>query len=337
MKNNVSKFITAVLVLIGYCALLHTPAVSAHEVRPSFLSMEETANNQFSVLWKRPVKKWTVPDINPVFPDNCQLAFNKFVEITAAAKIQRGTLTCNDKGMDQGVIRITGLETTLIDVLVRIQLLNGDTVQRVIKRDKPYLVLAQAKGVPIADYITLGFEHIMGGIDHLLFVLALMLIVPGMLALLKTITAFTLAHSITLGLATLGFVNLSAPPVEACIALSIILMAAHALYLKKGKTTLSSGKPWVMAFLFGLLHGLGFAGALNDVGLPEGDIPLALLLFNVGIELGQIAFVLAVAACVYFIKKLTRTQPQTMFTTTAYGIGSMGVYWFIQNSLGIMQ
>ncbi len=336
MNYKINIFSTTLFFAITCFALLLSPTVNAHEVRPSFLSLEETQKNQFSVLWKRPAKEGLVPDISPVFPNNCQLTFNKKFEVAPSAKIQRGKLICNDKGLNQGTIAITGLEVTLIDVLVRIQMQNGDTLQRIIKRDKPVLILDEAKGAPVADYILLGFEHIMSGIDHLLFVLALILIVPGMMALLKTITAFTLAHSVTLALAALGVVNVSAQPVEACIALSIILMAAHALYLRLGKQTLSSNKPWLMAFLFGLLHGLGFAGALNQVGLPEDDIPLSLLFFNVGIELGQIAFVLVVLLCVFLIKKITKRQLQSGFTVTAYGIGSMGVFWLIQNSLAIM-
>ncbi len=313
--------------------LFFATTVNAHEVRPSYLSLQETDSNQFSVLWKRPIKEGGVPDITPVFSDNCQLTFKSLTEITNSAKIQRGLLICDKHGLAQGGITIEGLSTTLIDVLVRIESKSDGIIQAVIKRDKPYLLLANVKGAPIADYIILGFEHIVSGIDHLLFVLALILIVSGLKTLLKTITAFTLAHSITLALATLGMVNVSPKPVEACIALSIVLMAAHALYLRKGKQTLLSGKPWLMAFLFGLLHGLGFAGALSDVGLPENDIPFALLLFNIGIELGQIAFIFVVLVLTWMAKKITQKYAQQWFLTTAYSIGSMGMYFFINNFL----
>jgi len=332
MKYNVNIVNIALFIGIKFCALLLSTAVNAHEVRPSFLSLEEVTKNKFSVLWKRPIKENLVPDISPVFPNNCQLDFNKTIELSTSAKIQRGKLICNDNGINHGAIHITGLEVTLIDVLVRIQMKNGDTIQRLIKRNKPYLLLDEAKGVPVEDYIMLGFEHIMSGIDHLLFVLALILIVPGIMALLKTITAFTLAHSVTLAMATLGVINVSAQPVEACIALSIILMAAHSIYLQQGRQTLSSNKPWLMAFLFGLLHGLGFSGALNQVGLPESDIPLSLLLFNIGIEIGQIVFVLVVIFCTFLFRKLTKFRFKNALKFTSYGIGSMGFYWFIKYS-----
>jgi len=337
MRINLDIFLVKVCSVLAKgiicCLLFITTVVNAHEVRPSYLSLQEIDNNQFSVLWKRPIKEGAVPDITPVFSEKCQLTFQPLIEIISSAKIQHGLLICDENGLAQGRITIEGLSITLIDVLVRIQSKNGDIIQAVIKRDKPYLIVVGTKGAPIADYIILGFEHIISGVDHLLFVLALILIVPGMKTLLKTITAFTLAHSITLVLATLGMVNVSPRPVEACIALSIVLMAAHALYLRRGKQTLLSGKPWLMAFLFGLLHGFGFAGALSDVGLPENDIPFALLLFNIGIELGQIAFILLVLALIWVAKKVTQKHIQPWFTLTAYSIGSMGMYFFISNIL----
>ncbi|MEP1446913.1 MAG: HupE/UreJ family protein [Paraglaciecola sp.] len=337
MLANFNRFpaYTRAMLARGVCICLCIIATmaNAHEIRPSYLSLHETRSNQFNVLWKRPITEDVVPDIAPLFSDNCQLTFEPIFQTVSSTILQRGELVCDVNGFEQGRITIRGLSTTLIDVLVRIERLNGDIVQTIIKRDKPYLTIATVKDVSISDYITLGFEHILSGIDHLLFVLALILIVYGMMPLLKTITAFTLAHSITLALATLGVVNVPSKPVEACIALSIVLMAIHALDLRKGNRTLLSDKPWLMAFSFGLLHGLGFAGALSYVGLPENDIPLALLLFNIGIELGQIAFVLLVFVLMWTGKQLIKNHLQPWFTITAYSIGGIGMYFFISNLL----
>jgi len=313
-----------------------SPAVLAHEVRPAYLSLEEASANNFSVVWKRPTKEGSVPDLTPLFPKQCQLTFQAIVELTGAAKVQRGTLRCDETGLTSGEIRINGLATTLMDVLVRIQWLDGESRQQLVKRSNPVLSLDQASAPPVADYIGLGFEHILTGYDHLLFLLALLLIVPGKIPLLKTITAFTLAHSITLALATLGVVNVSPGPVEACIALSIALIAAEAVYLQRGISSLATDKPWLIAFLFGLLHGLGFAGALTDVGLPEGDIPLALLLFNVGIELGQLLFVFLVLALVLVARRMFVGDLRRWLAVPAYGIGGLGTYWALERVVGIL-
>ena len=250
--------------------------------------------------------------------------------------IQRGTLSCDEEGLHGGQITIDGLAITLSDVLIRIQWLDGDTRQQILKPTEPTLSLAKAITPPVADYIVLGFEQILSGYDHLLFLLALLLIVSGKIALLKTITTFTLAHSITLGLATLGMVNVPPAPVEACIALSITLMAAEAIYRRRGIESLTVSKPWLMAFLFGLLHGLGFAGALTEVGLPQGDIPLALLLFNVGIELGQLLFVFGALLLVVLAKRLTAHDLSQWSYAPAYGIGIIGVFWSLQRAAGML-
>jgi hydrogenase/urease accessory protein HupE len=185
-------------------------------------------------------------------------------------------------------------------------------------------------GQVVWDYTVLGFEHILIGFDHLLFVLALLLIVSGTRRLLWTITAFTLAHSITLAAATLGIIWVPGPPVETTIALSILFLASELIKVNQGKPSLTAKYPWVVAFAFGLLHGLGFAGALADVGLPQHEIPLALLMFNVGVELGQIFFVLMILFLVFVLKKLYTNWPAWSKQVPAYGIGIMAAFWFIE-------
>jgi len=311
-------------------------ACLAHESRPSYLALEESSPNNFNVIWKRPFKEGAVPDLTPQFPEHCRLTLQALLEVSDTAKIQRGELNCDEQGLHRGQIHIDGLASTLMDVLVRIQWSNGDTRQHLLKRTEPTLSLDDAITPPIADYILLGKDHILSGYDHLLFLLALLLIVSGKMALIKTVTTFTLAHSITLALATLGVVNVPSAPVEACIALSIVLLAAEAIYMRRGIQSLATNKPWLMAFVFGLLHGLGFAGALSEVGLPQGDIPLALLLFNVGIELGQLLFVFGVLLLLALLKRFAARDLSQWSYVPAYGIGAVGVFWSLERAAGIL-
>lgn len=183
-------------------------------------------------------------------------------------------------------------------------------------------------------YLLLGVEHILGGIDHLLFVLALLLLVKGIRRLVATVTAFTLAHSLTLAGATLGFVTMPGPPVEAAIALSIVFVAAEVIHSRQGKSGLTERFPWVVAFTFGLFHGFGFAGALTDIGLPQNSIPLALLFFNVGVEMGQLLFIAAVLGLIWLGRKLANRlclpHPKWTWAVPPYVIGSLAVFWLIQ-------
>lgn len=184
-------------------------------------------------------------------------------------------------------------------------------------------------------YTVLGIEHILAGVDHLLFVLGLLMIVAGPWMLIKTITAFTIAHSITLALATLGFVNMPAAPVEAAIALSIVFLAVEIVNGYRGRFSLTHRKPWLVAFGFGLLHGLGFAGALSEIGLPPQEVPLALLFFNVGVEIGQLLFVLLVLAGLWCWNRLPVTAPRWAILVPAYALGVISTYWFFERSAAI--
>jgi hypothetical protein len=330
--------------LLGVLGLFAVQGASAHEVRPVYLGLEEQSSGIFSVVWKRPVKDGQVPDLMPVFPEQCSLEMEPFVELTGDAKIERGLLTCDDPGLGSGEIRVPGLTNTLMDVLVHIAPLDGKTQQHMLKPGDDGVSLDETAPPLVNDYIGLGFEHIMGGYDHLLFVLALLLIVSGKMPIFKTVTAFTVAHSITLALAALGMVNLSPAPVEAIIALSIAFLAAEAIYMRRGRVTFTATRPWAVAFLFGLLHGLGFAGALNDVGLPQGDIPLALLFFNLGIEIGQLTFVLVVLVSLAALQRvLALINPQGFAlglsrsaTVPAYTIGAIGVFWALERAVQIV-
>ena len=230
-------------------------------------------------------------------------------------------------------LRIDGLQATMTDALVRIEFADGSAwIQRLTPAAPQAIVPSAEDGWSVAKtYLTLGVEHILFGIDHLLFVLALMLIAPNMRELIKAITAFTVAHSITLAAATLGLVNVPSAPVEALIALSIVIVALEIVRGREGRAGLAARAPWLVAFAFGLLHGFGFAGALGEVGLPPGHIPVALFFFNVGVEVGQLMFVAAVLGLTAVLLRFVRRHlPRWADLVLPYLIGSLAAFWFIE-------
>jgi hydrogenase/urease accessory protein HupE len=301
----------------------------AHESRPAYLQINESKTGVFEINWRRPAIDDKVLSLRPVFTKECQPQGDVASYLSQGAHVQRWTLQCQPAGLTGSTIYIDGLAQTLTDVLVRIQFLDGTTHTHILKSNDPRMVVP---GTPsqwqvIADYFTLGVGHILGGIDHLLFVLCLLLIVKNNVLLVKTITAFTIAHSITLGLATLGFVRMPQAPVEAVIALSILFLALELIKQQQGKSDLALRAPWLVAFIFGLLHGFGFAGALTEVGLPQSDIPLALLMFNVGVEAGQLMFIASVLLTIQLWKYLVKTEVRWLPHATAYAIGGVSSFW----------
>jgi hydrogenase/urease accessory protein HupE len=248
----------------------------------------------------------------------------------AGAVAEHSTIRCSD-GLTGRTIAVSGLPATVVDVLVRLQRLDDTTqVARLTPSTPAFVVEAAPRWTAVAaTYLGLGVEHILLGIDHLLFVLALLLLVRSWGRLVGTITAFTIAHSITLVAATLGLVHVPPKPVEAAIALSIVFVAAEVVHGRQGQKGLTERWPWVVAFVFGLLHGLGFAGALREVGLPENAIPSALLFFNLGVELGQLAFVGAVLAVLASVRYLQVSTPAWSWRLAPYAIGTVAMYWTI--------
>jgi len=316
---------------------LCTAGAHAHEVRPALLEMKQVAPARFDTLWKVPARGDAVLAIQPRFPDGCREATPPVSQGDGSAHVVRSTLECAASALDGAEIRIAGLEGTMIDVLVRIEFAGGVVQSQILKPDAPVMrVNASGSAVPVWGYLRLGIEHILLGIDHLLFVLGLLLIVRGVRLLVKTITAFTVAHSITLGLATLGFVHVPQAPVEAVIALSIVFVASELARGRQADSDVMTRAPWVVAFIFGLLHGFGFAGALSGIGLPPNDIPLALLLFNVGVEVGQLMFIGAVLALIGLFHRLAGATPPLAPRLTAYGIGAVSAYWVIERVGGIL-
>jgi hydrogenase/urease accessory protein HupE len=241
-----------------------------------------------------------------------------------------------DGGLTGKAIEFPNLAATRIDVLVRVERSDGTSqVGRVLPLAPSFVVTASPGAFEVAQtYTVLGIEHILAGLDHLLFVLALLLLVQGTRRLIATITAFTVAHSLTLFAATLGWLNLPSPPVEAVIALSIVFLAGEIVHARQGRPGLTQRRPWIVAFSFGLLHGLGFAGALAEVGLPPLSIPTALLFFNVGVEIGQLIFIAVVLGAIAVARRIARRlkfkAPSWWWRVPPYAIGGIASFWLVQ-------
>ena len=310
--------------------------VLAHEVRPGYLELRETGSSTYALMWKRPAGGEVEIRIAPVLPEGCSLFTPDRQQLTREAVIVHGTLRC-DGGLAGKTIRIAGLESTVTDVLVRIQHADGRIESQLIRPISPeYTFGAATSGVQRAiAYLQLGVQHILLGIDHLLFVLGLLVIVANRWMLVKTITAFTIAHSITLAIATLGYASVPAAPLNAVIALSILFLGVEIVRGWRGGTSLTIRHPWVVAFAFGLMHGFGFASGLTSLGLPQSEIPLALLLFNVGVELGQIAFVVLVVLLERAFRTLQFRWPRVIEMMPGYAVGSLGAFWVIQSVVAL--
>ena len=307
----------------------------AHEVRPGYLEIRQTETDTFDVLWKVPARGELKLSIHARLPDNCAPLSAIVSTRSGGAYTDRWTVTCPG-GLSGGTIVIDGLSTTLTDVLARIERLDGSSQVSRLSPDAPSIVIEATQGWQqiAGTYLGLGVEHILSGIDHLLFVLALLLLVNGWRRLVATVTAFTVAHSLTLAAATLGFVNVPQRPVEAVIALSIVFVAAELVRLQSGQVSLTQRWPWAIAFTFGLLHGFGFAGALNEIGLPQQAIPLALLFFNIGVELGQLLFIAGVVTVGAMARRFMAPLPTWAPQLSAYVIGTVAAFWTIERIAG---
>lgn len=305
-------------------------SIYGHEVRPAYFSVTQQSEDTYKIVWKVPAMGTGIPKIYPVLPNNWEIIDEQ--SNLLPGNLRRTYLVKIKNGLEGNTLRFDGLNKTLIEVLVSIKKSDGVQYSSRIKPANPnYLIpVTPDKWSVIKTYLLLGFEHILLGIDHLLFVLALLLLTKGFGRIVKTITAFTIAHSITLSFAALGFVGLPGAPVEAVIALSIVFLAVELVHYLKGRRGLTVRYPWVVAFIFGLLHGFGFAGALVNLGLPQTDIPWALLFFNVGVELGQLAFVIGALFVIWLIQKLKINWPIWNEKIPPYVIGSLASFWMIE-------
>jgi hydrogenase/urease accessory protein HupE len=318
------------LVVAGLLLLQAVPA-RAHEARPGFLELRESAAGTWSLLWKKPTGGEVEIAIAPVIPEGCRLASSGGQQLTPGAVIVRGTMTCQG-GLAGRTIVIAGLESTITDVLVRLHHVDGRLESHLLRPATPSITLGGETSATerALGYVQLGAQHILLGVDHLLFVLGLLLIVSGRWMLVKTITSFTVAHSITLAIATLGYASAPLPPLNAAIALSILFLGPEIVRVWRGETSLTIRHPWVVAFVFGLLHGFGFASGLTAMGLPKAEIPLALFLFNVGVEFGQVGFVLLVVLLERSFRALEIRWPRWAQALPGYAVGSLGAYWTVQ-------
>ena len=332
------------LAIFGLQAVLFTlgaalPA-AADEFRPAYLQLRQVDAATYDVLWKLPaLDESTTLKLRPVFPAGTEVITPVSSSYAAGTAVQRWRMRA-DGGLAGKAIEFPNLSASHIDVLVRVERSDGTTqLGRVLPVEPRFEVTASPGDFEvIKTYTVLGIGHILLGFDHLLFVLALLLIVDGTRRLIATITAFTVAHSITLALATMGVVHVPGPPVEALIALSIVFVAGEIIHVRQGRPSLTQRYPWIVAFTFGLLHGLGFAGALAEVGLPQNSIPLALLFFNVGVEIGQLLFIAAVLIVIAVGRMLTTGMqvavPEWLRRAPPYFIGTLASYWVFERISG---
>ncbi|MCU9849863.1 HupE/UreJ family protein [Defluviimonas sp. WL0024] len=308
-----------------------------HALDPGFLELRLVGAETWRAFWKVPSVNGKPMPIDAVLPENCSPRRVPQLKFDGRAFSGSWNVDCPG-GLQGGEIAVEGLESTATDVLIRYELSPGVADnRRLTPASTAFLIPApQGKLGVLTTYVALGIEHILAGADHLLFVFALLLLIRSPGPLVGAITAFTAAHSLTLASATLGWISLPGPPVEAVIALSIMFLASELLRFDSGEVRLSQRYPWAVSFGFGLLHGLGFAGALQEIGLPQREIPLALLSFNVGVEIGQLMFIAAVLAATWLAGRLVPRLAELALRRTGYGIrivsyaiGGTSAFWFL--------
>jgi hydrogenase/urease accessory protein HupE len=333
MRSLGRWFFAMMVVLVG---TLGTIASShGHALQPGYLELRLIEPETYAVVWKTPAIGPRPMAITARLPEGCDPRTPVLPIWEGAAYVARWTASCTG-GLEGGVISIDGLDRTSTDVLVRFDFADGiGEARRLTPGDPSFIVPTQPSRFEVVQtYFLLGVTHILLGIDHLLFVLTLLLLVKGLRRIVVTVTAFTLAHSLTLVGATLGLVHMPGPPVEAAIALSIVFVASEIIHSRQGRPGLTERFPWVVAFIFGLLHGFGFAGALSEIGLPQQEIPTALLFFNVGVEIGQLLFIASVFATIALARQMMRhiavPRPTWAWVVPPYAIGSVAAFWTIQ-------
>lgn len=326
------KLMRLILILWG---ILISSFAAAHEMRPALLELTELQPGKYQVLWKVPARGGESLSIAPQLPSRCTNVSAPNGIATPEALVQRWMVDCGPGGLAGSRLTIRGLVSKQTDVMMVQRTADGHAATTLVKPDQPWLEIGREPSSleTARRYTLLGVEHILFGIDHLLFVFGLLLLVRGVRPLVNTITSFTVAHSITLAGAILGVVHVPLAPVEAVIALSILFLATE--QVRGESESITRRYPWVVAFVFGVLHGFGFAGALSEIGLPKSDIPLALLTFNIGVEVGQLLFIAGVWAIVWGTKRILRASPAWLPRATAYGIGSIASFWMFERVLNL--
>ena len=335
-----APWVVACLTTLGAATVLE-----AHEVRPAYLQVTEVSAGRFDVLWKQPVVPSGDPTVamrlplEPKFPAECREVERGVPELTdTSVLLESWVMSCPD-GLLGAELEITGLPRTLTDVLLRVRLLDGPTLDRLLRPEAPRVTLARQEpgSVGVPTYLRLGIEHLLFGFDHILFVVGLMFFVRRPRQLVQVVTAFTVAHSITLALSSLGVLTLSQRPVEAVIALTILFLAVELARGAAREASLMTRWPWSIAFGFGLLHGFGFAGALSEIGLPEEARAMALLLFNVGVEIGQLVVVATLLVLVRLTKISRVPLPSMAAQLPVHLMGVVSAYWFVDRVASLLE
>jgi hypothetical protein len=326
-RSAIARLIAAMIVVGGA-----TQPAWSDEVRPAFLRMTERSDGHYDILWKQPTMGMIAVHLVPQISGGLLDRRPSSIESTSSYEIHLWrNLNPGPSGLEGRTVTIQGLDRTITDALLSIMLANGDSVQEILHPQNPSVTLhVHERHLVITDFLTLGIRHILMGPDHLLFLLAILLIVRDRGMLLKTVSAFTLAHSFTLAAATLEHIRLSTPLLNALIALSILFVAPEAIRACRGGTSLTIRYPWMVAFAFGLLHGMGFATGLTSLGLAKSTLLTALVLFNIGVEIGQLAFIAVVLALQRSFRLMQCTWARPVELTPAYVIGTLGAFWTFQ-------
>jgi len=320
----------ACLLLVGWLGL--PAAARAHEARPAYLEITETAPGRFDVMWRTPVLAGMRLRVAMQLPADLKNEKEPAVQELADSLVERRWIRAGEGGLAGKRIEFPGLQASITDVLVRIEMLDGRKWTAVARPSQPWVQIAasQTRLEVVGTYVVEGIRHILFGADHMMFVLGLLLIVRNRWMLVKTVTAFTVAHSITLAVATFGIADVPVAPLNAAIALSILFLGPEIVRTWRGETSFTIRHPWVVAFAFGLLHGFGFASALTGAGLPRAELPLALVSFNVGVEIGQLGFIALFLALERSFRVLAVRWPRWAQALPGYTVGSLGAFWTIQ-------
>jgi hypothetical protein len=326
---NASRHWFVALMLIAAAAFV--PSCRAHETRPAYLEIKESSPNLYDVVWRTPVNAGMRLPIVLQLPADAKNVTAPTTQELTDSLVERRVIGI-PTGLAGKRIDLVGLQGTITDVLVRVELLDGRKWTTIVHPSQSWFEVSPSVGklATVGTFIAQGIRHILFGADHLLFVLGLLLIVKNRWMLLKTITAFTVAHSITLAIATLGYANAPTLPLNAAIALSILFLGPEIVKVWRGESSFTTRHPWVVAFAFGLLHGFGFASALTSAGLPSSELPWALLSFNVGVEIGQVGFVILILLLERAFRVLEIRWPRVVEALPGYTVGSLGAFWTIQ-------
>ncbi len=311
------------LLMLGWTSL----SGSAHEMRPAYVEITQVDQWQFEVVWKRPQLSGRTLKLDLRFPAHCSTQQSGLDQVTGSAWISRLTLDCSPQGLSGYSITVEGLSGTMTDTLLRLRWLDGRSLNHILKPDQPALRIDREGSSGLWAYLRLGVQHLLTGFDHVLFVIGLLFLGRSAWELVRIVTSFTVAHSVTLALSALDLVRLSQTAVEAVIALSILFLAVE--LAKDDRSSILFRQPWLIAFIFGLLHGFGFAGALRDIGLPSDAMLWALLLFNIGVEIGQLMVVFAGLAVVLLLRSQPAALPRWLPKLPIWGIGAVSAYWLI--------